>query len=195
MKYLHEQVDDVDLAIKYVKSLKNKDGTKLGDGDRVAIMGHSFGGIITQFANTRDLGQKAVVDQAGGSQSWNSNESARDELKDAVAKGVAPTLFFEPMNDQSIEPALTLSVVAGRHCRLFEMILFPPIDTDEDADKDYKITAADYEKDPRDKAHVRMMKHPKTYGPAVQEFFTRYFTNPAKPFDKLCEGTSSQPQD
>jgi dienelactone hydrolase len=196
MKFLHEQVDDVDHAIKYVKSLKNKDGTKLGDGDRIAIMGHSFGGIITQFANTRDLGQKAVVDNAGGSQSWNSNKSARDELRDAVAKGVAPTLFFEPMNDQSIEPALTLSVVAGRHCRLFETILFPPIDTDEDDDKkDYKITAEDYEKDPRDKAHVRMMKHPETYGPAVQEFLTRYFTNPAKPFDKLCEGTSSQPQD
>jgi dienelactone hydrolase len=191
MKFLHEQVDDVDLAIKYVKSLKNKDGTKLGDGDRVAIMGHSFGGIITQFANTRDLGQKAVVDVAGGSQSWNWNKSARDELKDAVAKGVAPTLFFEPMNDKSIEPALVLPMVAGRHCRLFETILFPPTDSNGDG----KITAADYEDDPRDTAHTHTMNHTKTYGPAVQEFLTRYFTEPAKPFDKLCEWTSSQPQD
>jgi dienelactone hydrolase len=194
MRFLTEQIEDIKWALDYVKSLKNKDGSKKGDPDRIAIMGHSYGGIVSQFANTRDLGQKAIVDVAGGSQSWNDNESARQDLKDAVAKGVAPTLFFEPLNDQSIEPALVLPAVAGRHCRLFESILYPAIDTDDDDSSD-KITADDYKKDPRDVAHGDTMHHPDVWGPAVEEFLTRYFTKPAKPFDKLCEGTSSQPQD
>src|SRR5688572_18291295 len=91
MEYLHKQVADVRAAVDFMK--------KRGDVDpqRIALSGHSYGGIVTVFANTEDLGQKAVIDFAGGSQSWEGNDAAAAELIEAVRKSVAPVYFFEPL--------------------------------------------------------------------------------------------------
>ena len=199
MEYLKAQVDDVEEAIKYVKGLKDSGGKSLIDPSRIVIAGHSFGGIVTVFANTKDLGQKAVIDGAGASQSWEGNEAARDEMKQAVKKAVAPTYFVEPMNDHSIDATIELAKVAGQNCRQYQSALFPAVD----ADKDGKITKADYaadwdhdgrDVDPRDRAHGTFMSAKiDTWGPSAIEFVNRYFANPAQPFDTLCKGTSSQP--
>src|SRR5262245_9885504 len=124
MDYLHRQEADVEAAIDYVKTLFGRGHgifrPKLVDPHRLAIMGHSFGGSTTVFVNAKHLGQKAAVDIAGGSQSWEGSDAARSEMREAVRHAVAPTFFLEPMNDKSIEPTFMLAATAARSCRVFQ---------------------------------------------------------------------------
>ena len=197
MEYLHEQVKDVEQAIDYVKGLKDANGKPLVNSERIIIGGHSFGGIVSVFANTKDLGQKAVFDASGASHTW-SAESTRKDLKAAVKDAVAPIYFFAPMNDHSIDSTIELSRTAGLNCRQYQVTLFPA----EDADGDGKITKLDYasdwdkdgdDSDPRNKAHGTYMEKNDVWGPSLMEFINRSFEHPAQPFDTLCKGTSSQP--
>jgi pimeloyl-ACP methyl ester carboxylesterase len=190
MEYLHEHVDDIEEAIKYVKGLKDDKGKALVDANRIVIAGHSFGGIATVFANTKDIGQRVAIDGAGASQSWEGNESARDEMKEAVKKQIRPVYFIEPMNDHSIDATIELAKVAGQSCRQYQSALFPAVDTD----KDGKSTQADYVLDQRDRAHGTFMGAKiDQWGPSAIEFANRYFALPVQTFDTLCQGTSSQP--
>lgn len=183
MEYLHKQVEDVAAAISFVEARPD------ADRSRLAIMGHSFGGIVSLFSNERNLGQKAVVDVAGGSQSWNGNAAAVAELTTAAETAVAPVLYFEPMNDHSIRPTSDLPAAAATACRQYESALLPAIDATDDG----AITAADYaEGGARDTAHGQTMKHTELWGSMAAEFIARYFATPAAPFDDLCVGTSYQ---
>jgi dienelactone hydrolase len=181
MEYLHRQVDDVEAAIAYVKSLPG------ADRERIAIMGHSFGGITTAFANAKDLGQRAVVVGAGASQSWEGNPYARSEMEAAVRAAVAPAFYLEPLNDHSIDPTLELPRLAGDACRQYQSALFPAVDSNGDG----RIDGADYSPAAmRDRAHGSFAHHVDEWGPAAHEFMTRYFQHPAARFDSLCRGTS-----
>jgi dienelactone hydrolase len=181
MEYLRKQIEDVETAIEFLK--KQRD---VAPRDLV-LMGHSFGGIVTTMANTRDLGQRAIVDFAGASQSWEANPAAVAEMKHEVENAVAPIFFVEPMNDHSIAPTIELARVAGRACREFQSLVYPAIDVNGDG----KIDRADYDPvESRDKAHVASMRATDAWGPAVDEFISRYLAHPARPFDHLCHGTS-----
>lgn len=189
MEYLHKQVADIESAISYVKKRSDV------DADRIALSGHSFGGIATVFANTQDLGQKAAIDFAGASQSWEGNDEAVAEMLEAVKAAVAPIYFFEPLNDASIGPTIQLAKAAGQNCQQYQSALFPAVDTDGND----KIDAKDYSgvRDPpvtgnhaRDIAHGLSTKMLDRWGPSMHEFMTRYFKHPAKKFDQLCKGTS-----
>ena len=181
MEYLHAQVDDVEEAIAFMKK-------QPGVADKkIALMGHSFGGITTVFANAKDLGQRAVVSASGGSQSWEGNDDARKEMDKAVRAAVAPTFFVEPLNDHSIDPTLELARAAGDACRQFQSAIFGGIDSNGDG----KVDAADYATvELRDKAHGRFASQVAVWGPAAHEFMMRYLETPAAPFDKHCRGTS-----
>jgi dienelactone hydrolase len=181
MEYLHKQVDDVEEAIAFMKKQPG------AAAERIALMGHSFGGITTVFANTKDLGQRAVVNASGASQSWEGNDDARKEMDDAVRAAVAPTFFLEPLNDRSIDPTLDLAHAAGEACRQFQSAIFQAID----ATGDGKVNAADYATvELRDKAHGQFSAQVSVWGPAAHEFMQRYLDKPAAKFDKHCRGTS-----
>jgi len=149
-------------------------------------MGHSFGGITSVFANMKDLGQRAVVNASGGSQSWKDNDDARKEMDDAVRAAVAPVFFIEPLNDRSIDPTLELAHAAGEACRQFQSAIFAAIDVTGEG----KVDAADYATDTlRDKAHGQFSAQVSVWGPSAHEFMTRNLAQTAK-FDKHCRGTS-----
>jgi pimeloyl-ACP methyl ester carboxylesterase len=196
MEYLRKQVDDVSAAVTYMKGLTvGLFGPKLVNADKIVFMGHSFGGIVTIFANEKQLGQKAVISVAGASQSWEGNPSAVSEMVDAVEDAIAPMYFVEPMNDHSIRPTIELAQVAGLNCKQYQSAIFPPSEVTGDG----LITLADYEGDwdgdgktfdPRDAAHGAFTGSRITeWGPSALEFYTRYLALPAK-LDKLCLGTS-----
>lgn len=181
MEYLHKQVDDVEEAIAFMKK-------QPGAADlKIALMGHSFGGITSVFANAKDLGQRAVVSASGGSQSWEGNDDARKEMDDAVRAAVAPTFFLEPLNDHSIDPTLELAHAAGEACRQYQSAIYPAVD----ANGDGHVDAADYATvELRDKAHGKFSAQTAEWGPAAHEFMMRYLDQPAAKFDKHCRGTS-----
>jgi dienelactone hydrolase len=186
MEYLHKQVDDVEAAIAFARTVPGV------DAKNVALFGHSFGGIVTVFANAKDLGQRAAVDMAGGSQSWMGNPECAKQMAEAVRAGVAPTFFFEPLNDKSIGPTLELAKIAGETCHQYQAAIYAPVDVNDDG----KVDLGDYQGDlgdgktVRDKAHGKSTHQLDEWGPAVHEFISRYFRAPAGPVDKLCQGTS-----
>lgn len=72
---------------------------------RVATMGNSFGGIITVLAAER-IPYCAVVDAAGGAQTWSPELSKR--LARSVRNSKAPIFFFQAENDYSVAPTEVL---------------------------------------------------------------------------------------
>jgi dienelactone hydrolase len=219
MDYLHLQVDDVSAALAYLKTLSvhkgvstiqpivpvsdinpfqlKKNAFPLVDTAKIGFIGHSFGGILSVFANEQDLGQKAVVDIAGCSQSWH-NTSSRNAMVASIQTALRPTFLLEPMNDQSIEPTYKLAWYAAEQCRQFQATLYGAVDINDDGVIDDK----DYAEDPdntddvsegRNIAHGRFTTEKiKTWGPAADEFLQRYFKNPSLGFSHRCIGTSIQ---
>jgi hypothetical protein len=99
------------------------------------IMGHSFGGMVTAFTNEKALGQRAIVNFAGGGESWDgdpckegtANQPPRcanwdrgvlqDYLITAVDNASAPSYSFDTNDDVSIAPVYELPLHAWKNYR------------------------------------------------------------------------------
>jgi dienelactone hydrolase len=73
---------------------------------RIATMGNSFGGIISVLAAER-IPYCAVVDAAGGAQTWSPRLRAR--LTGPVRHSQSPIFFFQAENDYTIAPTEVLA--------------------------------------------------------------------------------------
>jgi dienelactone hydrolase len=82
-----QEASDVNAAADYVLA---RPGAPL-DRHRVAIIGYSFGGIVTTLAASESHRYAAVVLQAPGALNWEHSEMLRRALVAAAAKIPAPT--------------------------------------------------------------------------------------------------------
>jgi dienelactone hydrolase len=89
--------DDVLAAFEYLKTVPAIDAS------RVAIMGWSFGGIVTVFAASRNEHFFAVVDQAGGSLSWSRSRALQAALPEAARRIKVPILCMGATNDATTD--------------------------------------------------------------------------------------------
>lgn len=102
---LNAETDDVLAAIDYLKSLP------FASTERMAVMGWSFGGIVTMLAVSRSSAFRAAVDQAGGALTWRENAYVRDALVTAAGKATTPTLFLVARNDRTTESVTALAEI------------------------------------------------------------------------------------
>jgi dienelactone hydrolase len=93
---------------------------------RIATMGNSFGGIISVFAAER-IPYCAVVDAAGGAQTWSPELSKR--LSSAVRQSQAPIFFFQAENDYSVAPTEVLGREMQKAGRPSVVRLYPAFGT------------------------------------------------------------------
>ena len=100
---LQAETDDVLAALGYLQTLD------FADTKRIAVMGWSFGGIVTMFAASRSGAFAAAVNQAGGALSWDANPSLRAALIAAAEKSATPTLFMVAANDRTTSSITTLA--------------------------------------------------------------------------------------
>jgi dienelactone hydrolase len=121
---LSTESDDVVSAYEYLKS------QPFVDPARIAIMGHSLGGIVTIYANELDLGQPCVISIAGASESWCGNEDLQKRLSDAVDAAQSPIFFFEPKDDVSTGPTIELSHEAGIRGKRYQATIYGPVKND-----------------------------------------------------------------
>jgi hypothetical protein len=146
MSYLHDQALDIQLAALVAKQLPNVDQQK------VSLMGHSFGAMTTMFANEIDVGQKAVINFAGGGESWDGDPCKRDRdtcgedgdlpplcrdyesgvlqdyLYGAVDKAKAPVFSFDTNHDVSVAPVYELPYRAwSRYRNRWQATLYGPV--------------------------------------------------------------------
>lgn len=134
---LCKQVFEVSKAIIYLKGLKNGAGNPIIDKTKIAILGHSLGGIVSLCANTHDHGQRTIIDIAAASESWNyfdgedgvidGHSPSITLLNNLVAQHVTPPMFLQPVNDCSTVPTDQFSQTVADQDEVYEATLFPAV--------------------------------------------------------------------
>jgi dienelactone hydrolase len=95
------EAGDVNAAVEF--TVTSREGSI--DPKRIAVMGWSFGGIVTTLAAGRSDRYSAVVVQAPGALNWHRSEHLRSALLDAAGTIRAPTLCAVAENDATTESA------------------------------------------------------------------------------------------
>jgi len=132
--YLQKYSEDIVDAVEFIA--KND----YANPNRIAIMGHSYGGMAVLFANTlfpklKKGEHRAIIDISGGELTWDQNPLIRVTLPPAVIGGRYPILFLQPANGISLGPMSALMKVARKDDQGH---IYPPIlkldPNDEDDD-------------------------------------------------------------
>ncbi len=118
--YLQMQVADVTAAWTYLQGVPGV------DTGRMALMGHSYGGIETLLTNATALGQRAAVDLCADSESW-GNTAFQNALVAAIDAAHAPIFFAQPRNDVHIDPTVFYSQEAGKQQQEFQATIYPAV--------------------------------------------------------------------
>jgi pimeloyl-ACP methyl ester carboxylesterase len=126
ISYLQDQVADLTDAWSYLRALSTASDTAVVDPKRMALMGHSYGGIMTLLTNATALGQVAAVDLCGDSESWGAAD-IESTLLAAVDGAQAPIFFAQPQNDVHTEPTVVYSGRAGTDGHLYQATIYPPV--------------------------------------------------------------------
>jgi dienelactone hydrolase len=100
--FLENATEDVRAALDFVKHLPGADPNK------VAVAGHSYGGMMTLMAAADVPGFKAALDISGGCLSWNWNPDLQVYLKALVQRIPIPVFAFQDDQECS-NPTKTLS--------------------------------------------------------------------------------------
>lgn len=188
--YLNQQRIDVREAIDYIKSRpaisseKVNPNWKLADAKRIAIMGHSYGGGVTIFANAFDYGQSVAIDVAGAELSWGNpiDPYWSSDLIDAIVEQKRPVYMFQAKNGKYIQPTQVLFFLAAGQAFRSQAALFPASACDaRNADGSETFPPCDETSKTEEKQiHGNFIGHPEqvaTWGPSVVEFMKRYPRN------------------
>jgi dienelactone hydrolase len=117
---LQAETDDVLAGISYLQTLP------FADTKRMAVMGWSFGGIVTMFTASRSSSFRVAVNQAGGALTWNGNPSLRAALIAAAQKSTTPTLFMVAANDRTTSSITTLADIYKARAVPHRAVIYPP---------------------------------------------------------------------
>jgi dienelactone hydrolase len=106
---LEDQVQEVREALAYLRMLP------MVDPERIALMGHSFGGSLTLFAAAHSLSPmpRAAIDVSGAALEWDDNYWFRHELPNFVLAHKMPIFFLQPSNEISLAPSIVLTPLAA----------------------------------------------------------------------------------
>jgi dienelactone hydrolase len=96
------------------------------DPKRVAIMGWSFGGIVTTLAVGHSTAFVAAINQAPGALNWDRVPALREALIAAAGKTRTPMLCMAAKNDATTENATQICGAAKRHGVEADVIIYPP---------------------------------------------------------------------
>lgn len=117
---LQAETDDVLAGIDYLRGLPYVD-TK-----RLAVMGWSFGGVVSMLAAARSTAFLAAVDQAGGALTWDGNSYMRSALIGAAEKSTTPTLFMVARNDRTTSSVTTLADILKKRSVPHKLVIYEP---------------------------------------------------------------------
>jgi len=124
---LQQEADDVVAAAEFAKTLPE------ADPSRIAVMGWSFGGIVSVFAASHSALFRAIVDQAGGALSWDGSPALQAALKEAASNIRIPLLGMVAENDRTTKSVRVVVDEAKKKGAAARLILYPPFKPHENA--------------------------------------------------------------
>jgi hypothetical protein len=172
--YLSSQRLDIGYQILYIKNRVGigRADKKLANPNKIAIIGHSWGGAAVVFANEQDFGQSVMIDISGAEMSWGQDSEAywRPDLRASMQNQARPMYFLQPKNGRSLAPTKSLFGIAVDREYRSQASIFPPAPCDEDP--------CDESVDPEWKqAHenfINWRSQVESWGPTVVDFIDRY---------------------
>jgi dienelactone hydrolase len=114
-----EQLNDQLSAVAVLRSLR------IVDAGRIAVVGHSFGGLLAMLMAERDPSIRAVVNFGGGARSWPLSSYLRGRLMQATNKLAAPVFFIHAANDYSTDPGTVLDAELARKGKTHLLKIYP----------------------------------------------------------------------
>jgi len=114
-------LDDATAALKVVRRLPRV------DPNRIAVLGHSFGGNLALLEAARDPSLRAVVTFGAAAGSWESSEALRSLLIAAVGEIAAPVMLVHALNDYSVAPGRALCAELMRLSKSCLLKIYPPV--------------------------------------------------------------------
>lgn len=121
-----DQLEEMKAGLKSLRSRRDV------DTNRLAVIGHSFGGSLALLLAEDDPGLKAVVDFGGGAASWDRSPQLRARLTTAVTHIAVPVLFIHARNDYSTGPGDSLGAVMERLRKPHSVRIYPPFGNNTD---------------------------------------------------------------
>lgn len=97
------------------------------DRDRVAVVGHSFGGGLALLEAARDRSVRAVVTFGAGAGSWDRSVSLREQYFAALGELNAHVFLLHPADDYSIAPGIAMAAELARLGKPHELKIYPAI--------------------------------------------------------------------
>lgn len=119
---LEAEARDVLAAVRYVLASKRQ-GQGL-DAKRVAIMGFSFGGMVTTYAAADSIFKAAIV-QAPGALTWPSSAEVQSALPQAARRIRIPTWCGVADNDASTESTKRICAAVAANGAATELKIYP----------------------------------------------------------------------
>jgi len=118
-----EHLSDVLAALKYLKTVAGV------DGERIAVVGHSYGGQLTLMAAGKDPTVRAAVSFAGAANSWARSPSLRKQLLEAMGETHGAVMLVQAENDYDTAPSRELTAELERLHKPHILKIYPPVGT------------------------------------------------------------------
>ena len=115
------QLDDALAGLAFLKAAPDV------DRKRIAIVGHSFGGMLTLLSGDHDNTIRAEVAFAAGANSWHASKELRERTFAAVRKTTAPIMLVYAANDFDTTPGKDISAELDRSHRSHLLKIYPAI--------------------------------------------------------------------
>ena len=114
-----EQLDQELYGLAKLRSLS------MVDPKRVAIVGHSFGGMLAMLLAERDPSIRAIVNFGGGARSWPRSSYFRERVLLAASRFKTPVFSLYTANDYSTDPGEVLNTELNRQGKTHKLNILP----------------------------------------------------------------------
>jgi carboxymethylenebutenolidase len=116
------ETDQLQDMISGLRFLRNREDV---DTNRIAVIGHSFGGSLALLVAEQDPGLKAVVIFGAAGYSWDRSPQLRIRLISAVKNITVPIMIIHAQNDYSTSPGYALDSIMKKFNRPHLMKIYP----------------------------------------------------------------------
>jgi len=97
------------------------------DPKRIAVVGHSFGGVLTLLSGERSDAILAEVAFAAGANSWRASPELRARVFTALGKTSAPVMLVQAANDYDTAPGTEMAAELTRLHKANVLKIYPAV--------------------------------------------------------------------